>query len=209
MAVLESAVLVVPARGRGDDRALLRPVGDALVFAFGDGAGGTANGSAAAEALVALVADRAEALAAGNEMAFVGLLEEADATSVAASGGQTTAVVGVAMPGRIVGASVGDSGAILFREPLVDLPSGQARKPLLGSGSAQPRGFAVEWNGEPLLVATDGLLRFAVGRVIGAELASPRDCDSAARRLTDLARLPSGALPDDVALVLLRDVKPR
>ncbi|TMA16715.1 MAG: hypothetical protein E6J85_18025 [Deltaproteobacteria bacterium] len=113
------------------------------------------------------------------------------------------------MPGRIVGASVGDSGAILFREPLVDLPSGQARKPLLGSGSAQPRGFAVEWNGEPLLVATDGLLRFAVGRVIGAELASPRDCDSAARRLTDLARLPSGALPDDVALVLLRDVKPR
>jgi len=82
MAVLESAVLVVPARGRGDDRALLRPVDDALVFAFGDGAGGTANGSAAAEALVALVADRAEALAAGNEMAFVGLLEEADATSV-------------------------------------------------------------------------------------------------------------------------------
>jgi len=176
---------------------------------LGDGAGGTANGSAAAEALVALVADRAEALAAGNEMAFVGLLEEADATSVAASGGQTTAVVGVAMPGRIVGASVGDSGAILFREPLVDLPSGQARKPLLGSGSAQPRGFAVEWNGEPLLVATDGLFHFASPRAIAAEVGTPRDCDSTALRLIELTRLRSGALPDDVAIVFVRMVHPQ
>jgi hypothetical protein len=199
----------VPARGRGDDRALLRPVGDALVFAIADGAGGTANGSGAADALVALVLDRSGALAASSEAAFVRLLEEADETSVAASGGQTTAVVGVATAGRIVGASVGDSGAILFREPPVDLTSGQTRKPLLGSGNAEPRGFAADWNGEPLLVATDGLLRYAGPRVIGAELAMPRDCDSTARRLVDLARLPSGTLPDDVALAIARIVQPR
>ena len=176
---------------------------------LGDGAGGTANGSAAAEALVALVADRAEALAAGNEMAFVGLLEEADATSVAASGGQTTAVVGVAMPGRIVGASVGDSGAILFRQTPVDLTSRQARKPLLGSGNAEPRGFAAEWNGEPLLVATDGLFHFASPRAIAAEVGTPRDCDSTALRLIELTRLRSGALPDDVAIVFVRMVHPQ
>lgn len=70
------------------------------------------------------------------------LLEEADTTCVAASGGQTTAVIGVATPGRIVGASVGDSGAILFRGPPVDLAAEQARKPLLGSGHARARGFA-------------------------------------------------------------------
>lgn len=40
MRVLESATLVAPARGRGDDRALLLAVGGALVFAIADGAGG-------------------------------------------------------------------------------------------------------------------------------------------------------------------------
>jgi len=204
--VLDSALIVVPARSRGDDRALLRHVGDAVVFAIADGAGGTANGSAAADALVALVADRSDALADSDELAFVRLLEEGDDAGVARSGGQTTAVIGVARPGRIVGASVGDSGAILFREPPVELTSAQVRKPLLGSRNAQPRGFSAGWNGEPLLVATDGLLRFADLPAIGAELAIGRDCDSTASRLIDLARLRSGALPDDVALALVRIV---
>jgi len=201
--MLESARLVVPARGRGEDRALLERFGDAVLFAVADGAGGTSNGSAAADAVVALVAARSSELAAGDEERFVLLLEEADASCVAASGGETTAVVGVARAGAVVGASVGDSGAVLFRQSPFELTAGQSRKPLLGSGKAHPRGFSAGWSGEPLVVATDGLLRFATSAALAAALATVRDPDSTARRLVDLARLRSGALSDDVALVLV------
>jgi len=205
--MLESAMLVVPARGRGDDRALLRRIGDAVLFAVADGAGGTSNGSAAADALVALVGARSADLVAGDEERFVLLLEEADATCVAASGGETTGVVGVARAGAVVGASVGDSGAVLFRPSPFELTAGQSRKPLLGSGKAHPRGFDAAWSGEPLIAATDGLLRFAATGALAAGLATIGDPDSTARRLVDLARLRSGALSDDVALVLVRSAR--
>ena len=89
-----------------------------------------------------------------------------------------------------MGASIGDCG--------------QFRKPLLGSGSFVAVPFGAELNdGATLLPSSDGLLKHAPHERI---LSLMRECElqSAAVRLSELPRLRSGTLPDDVAVVLCR-----
>jgi len=78
------------------------------------------------------------------------------------SGGQCTAVVVEISEGRVFGASVGDSGAwMLPGKAIVDLTENQNRKPLLGSDEASPMGFGpIEISGR-LLIASDGLFKYA------------------------------------------------
>jgi serine/threonine protein phosphatase PrpC len=90
---------------------------------------------------------------------------------------------------RIVGASIGDCG--------------QFRKPLLGSGSFVAVPFGAELNGATLLLASDGLLKHAPHERI-LSLMREWELQSAAVRLSELPRLRSGTLPDDVAVVLCR-----
>jgi hypothetical protein len=54
-----------------------------------------------------------------------------------------------------------------------------------------------------LLLASDGLLNYASAERIAA-CAGGADLDAVARELVDLVRLRSGALPDDVAILLGR-----
>jgi hypothetical protein len=54
-----------------------------------------------------------------------------------------------------------------------------------------------------LLVASDGLLRYANSNVI-ARIARGRSLAAAANALLELVRLPSGHTQDDVAVVLCR-----
>jgi serine/threonine protein phosphatase PrpC len=82
--------------------------------------------------------------------------------ALAQSGGQCTAVVVEISEGRVFGASVGDSGAwMLTGKTTIDLTENQHRKPLLGSDEALPMGFGpIELSGR-LLIATDGLFKYA------------------------------------------------
>lgn len=118
--------------------------------------------------------------------------------------GQTTAVVAAVGGSDLRGASVGDSGAWLIGAgEVVELTSSQQRKPLIGAGCT-PVAFAADLaRGATLLVASDGLLRYAkmsdIARV--AQLAS---LEQAVASLIDLVRLPTGRLQDDVSIVLCR-----
>jgi len=134
------------------------------------------------------------------------LLADVDRAAVRL-GGQTTAVVVAVSASGIDGASVGDSGAWrIDGEQIDELTERQRRKPLVGAGG-EPVGFrAGPLRGTTLLVASDGLLRYAAPRDI-ARIATGPDLAAAARALVELVRLPSGGLQDDVAIVLCRDAR--
>lgn len=170
--------------------------GDVLVVA--DGAGGTGDGAYAAEAVVAAVAANLELR---DGAAWEALLVSIDKTL---RRGETTAVVVSIIDGEICGASVGDSIAwVVGSEDWRGLTDGQVRKPLVGSGRARPVGFSARLGSGTLLLASDGLANYAPASRI-AELAREPGLDGLAERLCGLVRLRSGALPDDVAVLLAR-----
>jgi serine/threonine protein phosphatase PrpC len=88
---------------------------------------------------------------------------------------------------------------------VIDLTDGQSRKPLVGGGCAPFRIAPARLGSGTLVVASDGLLRYAKRDDI-ARLASGPDLTAAARALVELVRLRSGALQDDVAVVLCRNI---
>jgi serine/threonine protein phosphatase PrpC len=167
-----------------------------------DGAGGTGRGRAAAERVIAeMEATAATAPAAWDPATQLVRID----AELERAGGWTTAVVVEVAPGRLRGASAGDSIAWLIgADGAVDeLTAGQQQKPLLGAG-ARPVTFTRAWpDRATLLLASDGLWRYAPTAAI-VETAGACDLEQAADRLAALPRLPSGALQDDVALILAR-----
>ena len=197
LAALTVSRLVVGA----EDRAAFFPTSNGAVLVVADGAGGMGGGAATAEALVAAVGSSLDVQSAQG---WATLLEMFDAGQHL---GETTAVVCSIIDDQIVGASVGDSGAwrIDHREPvsIVDLTHAQRRKPLLGSGRAVVVPFAARLGDTTLLLASDGLLKYAPADRIAACLRGT-DLDMAAGELLGLVRLRSGALPDDFSVLLAR-----
>lgn len=173
---------------------------DGLVIALADGAGGTRNGAIAAQAIVDAVG------AAPLDSDWPRLLSALDRDGARLGHGQSTAVVLSISTAAISGASVGDSGAWLITEAdVIDLTEGQARKPLVGNGCTPFVVTAPPIGSGTLLVASDGLFRYAKQSDI-VRVASGPDLQEAARALVELVRLPSGELQDDVAIVLCRQL---
>jgi serine/threonine protein phosphatase PrpC len=85
---------------------------------------------------------------------------------------------------------------------MTDLTARQRRRPLLGSGEALPVQFEAERGGGRLLLASDGLVKYATVERICA-LAIQGTVSEAATALANSVRLPSGALQDDVAVVIV------
>jgi serine/threonine protein phosphatase PrpC len=194
---MKYVVVVVPATGQ--DRAAVFERGDGLVVVLADGAGGTGGGAQAATAIVDAVRDAARA-----DWGEVLLALDGDPRRLAL--GQATAVVLSLDATGLLGASVGDSGAWLIRDgAITELTHAQSRKPLVGAGASPVAFRAGPLAGGTLLVASDGLLRYAP-RASLVTVASDRDLDAAASQLVELVRLPSGELQDDVSIVLCRDV---
>ena len=195
------AVETAPARGRGQDRAVVTERSGAVVIALADGAGGTGGGAAAAQAVVDGVAARQD-----GDAGWDAWLVDLDADRARLEHGQTTVVVIVATVQGLIGASVGDSGAWMINGTVIeDLTEHQVRKPLVGDGCRPAAISARPLGGGTLLVASDGLLRYAKPTDI-ARVATGPDLAAAARALVELVRLPSGGLQDDVAVVLCRNV---
>ncbi|MEO8552138.1 MAG: serine/threonine protein phosphatase [Kofleriaceae bacterium] len=194
--MLDVAVRIVPRRGAGEDRATTVPLADRLIVALADGAGGTSSGAAAADAVIAAVV--AEPTRDPAE-----LLETLDGDPDRLGLGETTAIVLAIAGDRITGASVGDSAAWLIDgSTITDITGDQQRKPLLGAGAILVP-FASSLGGATLLVASDGLLKYARRDAILRAVAEP-DLEVAADLLVAAARLPNGALQDDLSLVLVR-----
>lgn len=191
---------------RSQDRVAVTEQQGGILVALADGAGGVAGGE---EASWRVVAKAEHALSEGVEptdaAAWCALLGTLDGEIEQSNlGGETTGVILWADANGIAGASVGDSEAWLVLDAgFEDLSVFQRRKPLLGTGEAVPTPFqARPWSGT-LLVASDGLTKYAP---VEALLAAARgaDLEAAADRLVDLVRLRSGALQDDVSLALVR-----
>lgn len=77
----------------------------------------------------------------------------------------------------------------------------QPRKPLVGSGASRPAAFGPTALRGRLLVATDGLLKYAALEVIAAHCRSP-SLEAAADAILQSVGLASGTYHDDVALAL-------
>ncbi len=193
--ITEPLVAVIDASpGRGHDRAGAVRTATGYLLVLADGAGGTTGGAEAASRVVA----RALAERPRTASACVALLASLDDRL---GGGETTAVVLAVVDGVVLGASVGDSGAWMQRgKELVDLTENQRRKPLLGSGRATVVAIdPVPLEGR-LLVASDGLSSYVQYARIMEILARPfADIPSS---LISAARLPSGALQDDLSIVV-------
>ena len=192
-------VEVVGVRGGGQDRARVFERDAGIVVALADGAGGTGNGAIAAEAII----DAVDAAGPGVDWSM--LLTELDEDGKRLDGRQSTAVILSVTGSGIVGTSVGDSGAWLIGSDVIDLTDGQTRKPLVGSGCIPFCVTAPALGDRTLLIASDGLLRYAKRSDI-ARVANGPDLAVAARALVDLVRLPTGGLQDDVSIVLCRQL---
>jgi PPM family protein phosphatase len=188
------------------DRAEFFWNGSNLILVLADGAGGLSGGAEAANFIIESVTKRI-----GSAVSKPQQLNEVLASldqEMAASGayGETTCVIVVASESGIVGTSVGDSGALLFSKAGAEnLTAHQVRKPLLGSGRVIPVSFSHGFLDGTLLVASDGLLKYTSQEKIAAKILAA-DFESAASQLIDLVRYQSGALPDDVSVLLARQL---
>ena len=191
---------IVGRRGVGQDRAVARTTGDGVLIALADGAGGTGGGAEAAQAVVDRVAESA---ASGSNWSLV--LEEIDQDRARLYGWESTAIVIFVTPAGVEGASVGDSGAWVIRgTEIEDLTARQVRKPLVGAGCTPSAIRGGTLGGGTLLVASDGLLKYAKPSDI-SRIAGGTDLPEVARALIELVRLRSGQLQDDVSIVLCRE----
>jgi len=182
------------ANAAATDRVLVERRGERTLAIVCDGAGNGGRGGRAAELAVAELAQvwRAEfvdwvrALLAADQL----LKREAQ-------GGETTGgAVEMFDDGQFRGASVGDSGAWMLSAArrVRDLTANQDRA-RLGSGRAGPKLLKAQLIGR-MVLATDGLFKYI--HVADIHTAAARGVDA----LIDSVRLKTGALQDDVAVVL-------
>ncbi len=193
-----------PGNSDNQDRGAAISCAGGLVLVVADGAGGRSGGTEAAVMAVEVVRQHVEQL--GDPAACADLLRTVDRRIFQdPNAGEATCALAVVTDDQVFGASVGDSGVwMIGTTAVVDLTRRQSRKPFVGSGSAWPVDFVQrKAKGEILLLATDGLLKYtSQERIVAACRES--NGESCAARLIELVRYPSGALPDDVTVILAK-----
>ncbi len=199
---MEVAINVLPMSGQ--DRAIAIPAAGGYLVALADGAGGTGNGAIAAECLINFVTKLSKERAPAEW--FAALCAFDDELAARPNSGETTGIVAFIDSQHVRGASVGDSSAWLFAPSggMTDLTAAQRRRPLLGSGEALPVEFEVERLGKRVLLGSDGLFKYVPADRI-CTLATRGTVAEAANALMNCVRLPSGALQDDVAVVIVSE----
>jgi serine/threonine protein phosphatase PrpC len=191
-------------RQSSEDRAEVFEREDSLVVVVADGAGGMRGGARASAALVETVQAVAHDAAQDVHDAelWAALFKTTDATFAAKAVGETTGVVVVAGPHGLTGVSVGDSEACVVTAKSVDDLTRRKERPRLGSGRAVPVIFRRRHLEGILLIATDGLFKYAsLGRIAATVHAG--EVARAAERLVALVQFPSGRFQDDVAIVVV------
>jgi len=187
----------VESSGPNEDRLLVERYGERTLAIVCDGAGNGGKGGVAAELAIAELgrigqtkfSDWMRALLAVDQ-----LLKRQ------AQGGECTCVVvEISDDGACRGASAGDSEAWMLTAggDVRNLTAHQSRT-RLGSGQAHPVSFRTPLMGR-LLLATDGLFKYA--RAADIRTRAARGVDA----LIEGVRLKSGALQDDVAIILIEN----
>ncbi|MFO0561092.1 MAG: protein phosphatase 2C domain-containing protein [Polyangiales bacterium] len=194
------------AGARCDDHVSVTRREDGLVLALADGAGNDTMGGELAKWLVDEIQRRAtEAKKLPNADVLARWCEELDQSWFASKkSGESTIVVASLDGSRVQGASVGDSGAWMVHSGSYDELTGeQRRRPLLGQGRATVLAFGPIPLQGVLMLATDGLLKYAPEQKI-RHLATDSNVSVAAAKLTDVVRTAAGTLHDDVAVIVCR-----
>jgi serine/threonine protein phosphatase PrpC len=189
------------------DRGATIETGVGLALVVADGAGGLSGGKEAATIAVDLVRKEANELRDSNSCVM--LLQRMDqAIEEDKSAGETTCALAVVTKAHVYGASVGDSGVWVINDTdFINLTARQSRKPFIGSGIAYPVPFDYARTGrESLLLATDGLLKYTSPERIMTTCRESAPPHEIARRLIELVRYQSGALPDDVTAISASDL---
>ncbi len=203
MALFEATSATQAYRDLCEDRVACFADEQRIVVAVADGAGGTGNGLLAANTAILQVEQAYRDVQSPNDWAE--LLRQIDQRI---ADGQTTLVVVDIRSYGIGGASVGDSRAVSINDEIVmDLTQNQQRKPLLGSGDANPIAFQTTALGGVLLVGTDGFFNYAKHDDI-VRLVNCQPFDTLTRKCIELVRLPSGEYWDDIGIVAVRS-KPK
>jgi len=206
---LEYGLHIEGSQGKGADRAAVLRHEGYLVVTLADGSGGTRAGAQAAEQVLQRIErliPEVEPRRLGTAAFWVDALEDCDRMLTAQGHGGEAAVVVLATDGEhLVGASQGDASAWVFDAAgLRDLTTDQTRKPLVGAGCPSPHSFEATLGNGTLLVASDGLPKYARLADIRSVACSAFPIAETVRRLADAARLRSGGLQDDLSVVLLR-----
>lgn len=216
---LQTASAVAGYQGECRKRVEVLRVGESIVLVVADGVDGTGGSTRAANLAIEYIVAGALAMPIhdwDDHNHWDGLLRGIDEwLAQDDQAGETTAVVAAVspptIPDLIVGACAGDSSAWLIMADGYDdltenqrLDCSQAAYPgFLGSGLAMPFWFSEGLGNSTLLLATDGLFKYADPDAI-CQICREVDLESGAQRLIDLVRLPSGQLLDDVAVALCR-----
>jgi serine/threonine protein phosphatase PrpC len=185
---------------RSQDRADVFARGDAAVLVVADGAGGLGDGGPAAQSLL----DRARdaVLDASFDLlsptAWERLFADVDR---ALTSGETTAVVVVLVPGMVLCTCAGDSEAWIVGPRGVTRLTSHAARARLGSRRAKPVSVVRGALEGRLVVASDGLFRHVPEADI-VETMQKEPFGRVADALIARARLPSGDLADDVAVLV-------
>jgi serine/threonine protein phosphatase PrpC len=176
--------------------------GDELFIVIADGAGGTPGGGSASDALVAAVSD--EIQRAGDSFdsrRWANVFCETDAKLAGRLSGETTGVLVVLGARGLVGVSAGDSEAWVVGATSIDDLTLHQQRTRVGSGRVAAVAFHRQALDGILVVGTDGLFKYSAPEVIAAIVRVNAPAE-AARRLSELVRLSSGRLWDDVAVVV-------
>src|SRR5208283_1794136 len=142
---------------------------DVLIVVVADGRGGIRGGDVASRSLVAVVqaAVRDPVFDAKEVGAWVDLFRSRDTALALKGAGETTGVVVVLGPHGLLGVSIGDSEAWVVTPSGIDnLTVGQQTRQRLGGGRVELATFARPSLGGILVIATDGLFKFASPEVI-------------------------------------------
>jgi hypothetical protein len=199
MSPFETMSITVASQRHCEDRVQVVELVGGVVIVVADGAGGSGAGAEAAETVIQEVV--ASASLERDAEGWCQVLRQADHRVGA---GESTCVVVARSATGIVGASVGDSRAWLLEDDAInDLTASQQRKPLLGTGEAQPVGFSHSPSPGLLLVGTDGFCNYIRRDVLLREILWI-DFAVLTRRLVEMVRLPSGSLWDDIGIVACR-----
>ncbi len=199
MARFETAQLTARYRNQCEDRVNVIHDAERTVIVVADGAGGVGSGAVAAQTVIEEVENDFRRLASAND--WEAELRQIDCRIGV---GESTGVVVDLRPDGIVGAAVGDSQAwIVHNGELLDLTAGQIRKPLLGIGEAQPKGFVSGPLVGVLVVATDGFCNYVQRDRLPAVIAQVEFVEIP-RKCVEMVRLPSGDLWDDIGIVCCR-----
>jgi serine/threonine protein phosphatase PrpC len=199
---MRAAIETAVGESENQDRGAIIETSAGLLLVVADGAGGLSGGKQAVTMAVELVREATNNLRDSN--ACVMLLQRMDqAIEQDKIAGERTCALAVVTESVIYGASVGDSGVWMINESgFINLTARQSRKPFIGSGVACPIPFDHTQTGkEFVLLATDGLLKYTSPERIMTTCLESAPPAEIARRLIELVRYQSGALPDDVTVI--------